>query len=161
MKPSWIDIIKWRELIGEAEKEAKRNYQFLSPITDEEIKEFEKKLEVEFPDELLSLYTTTNGIQELLGDQIIGNLIWSSDEVIERNLEMRNTLDFSDLYMPFDCLLFLADVGNGDLFGIPELNHKFPRLDIFLWNHEDDSRTWVASNLYQFVKAWILGNLKV
>jgi hypothetical protein len=27
--------------------------------------------------------------------------------------------DFKELYMPFDCLLFFADAGNGDQFGYP------------------------------------------
>lgn len=87
--------------------------------------------------------------------------MWSSDTIIERNLEMRNAEDFADLYMPFDCLLFFSDFGNGDLFGIPVLNHKCPRRDIFLWNHEDDSRTWFANDLRQFLQKCFDGELEL
>ena len=40
-------------------------------------------------------------------------------------------------------------------------NGKTDRLDIFVWNHEDDSRTWVAPNLSKFIEWWTNGTLKV
>ena len=54
--------------------------------------------------------------------------------------------------MPFDALLFVASVGNGDLFGYAVLNGTIQRDDIYVWDHEDDSRTWVASSLKDFIK---------
>lgn len=39
-------------------------------------------------------------------------------------MSMRNIVDFKDLYMFFDCLLFFVDGGNGDLFGYFILNGK-------------------------------------
>ena len=33
--------------------------------------------------------------------------IWSVSKIKTENMNMRNIVDFKDLYMPFDCLLFL------------------------------------------------------
>jgi len=69
-------------------------------------------------------------------------------------LELRTFEDFKDLYMPFDALLFVASAGNGDLFGYAVLNGAIQKDDIYVWDHEDDSRTWVASSLKDFIKGW-------
>ena len=161
MEPKWSEIVCWRELVQNAENETGRVYQLVSPITDEEVQEIETKLDFEFPFEMLSLYRATNGIKEVLGDEIIGSLVWASEDIIERNLEMRTTAGFQDLYMSFDNLLFFSEVGNGDLFAIPVLNHKCPRTDVFLWEHETDSRIWVAGYLFKFLENWTLGKLKI
>ncbi len=66
--------------------------------------------------------------------------------------------------MPFDCLLFFADGGNGDLFGYSILNGIVQRDDIYVWNHENDSRTWVAPSLKIFsgvVGEWKDNNLNI
>ncbi|WP_162255066.1 hypothetical protein [Paenibacillus sp. Soil522] len=36
---------------------------------------------------------------------------------------------------------FFADAANGDQFAFPILNGKIVKKDIYVWNHEDDSRT--------------------
>lgn len=115
----------------------------------------------ELPRELEELYRQTNGVDELLDGQKIGELVWSIDRVIETNKEYRNHPDFKDLYMSFDQFLFISDAGNGDLFGFVTINGKFDRYDIFTWNHESDSRTWVAPNLTTFIKWWTNGTIKV
>ena len=43
--------------------------------------------------------------------------------------------------------IIFADGGNGDLFGYSVLNGMVQRDDIYVWNHENDSRTWVAPSL--------------
>lgn len=48
-------------------------------------------------------------------------------------MNMRNIVDFKDLYMPFDCLLFFTDGGNDDLFGYSILNGKVQRDDIYMY----------------------------
>lgn len=35
------------------------------------------------------------------------------------------------------------------------------RDDIFVWDHESDSRKWVASSLEDFLKGWIGGEISV
>ncbi|PEE41435.1 SMI1/KNR4 family protein [Bacillus pseudomycoides] len=69
--------------------------------------------------------------------------------------------EISGLYMPFDCLLFIADAGNGDLFAYSILNGSIQKDDIYVWNHENDSRTWVAPSLKKFIKWWSDGTISV
>ncbi len=82
----------------------------------------------------------TDGINDEYGNY----LVWSTSRIIEENSNVRNYEDFKDLYMPFECLLFIADAGNGDLFAYSILNGVIQKDDIYIWNHENDSRTWVA-----------------
>ncbi|MNG40245.1 hypothetical protein D3C84_1287410 [compost metagenome] len=64
-------------------------------------------------------------------------------------------------YEPFDSLLFVADAGNGDLFGYSIVDGAIPKEDIYTWNHEDDSRTWVAPSLKQFIEGWLKGEISI
>ena len=87
--------------------------------------------------------------------------MWSTERIQQDNIEFRTTEDFKDLYMPFDSLLFFADAGNGDQFAFTVLNGEIRRNDIFVWNHENDSRTWAASNLKQYLEWWLSGKLQI
>ncbi|MFD9096994.1 SMI1/KNR4 family protein [Streptomyces collinus] len=53
-------------------------------------------------------------------------------------------------------LLFFADTGGGDLFA---LLSRIDRPDVFTWNHEDDSRTWVAPNLATYLEWRMTGRI--
>jgi len=87
--------------------------------------------------------------------------IWSVARLLETNLQMREDSRGSDLYMVFDNLLLIADAGNGDLFAYPiQGDGAINRPDIFLWDHETDSRQWVAGSLQQFVERWFGGELQ-
>ncbi len=78
------------------------------------------------------------------------------------NLFYRNFEDYRDIYMPFDNLLFFSDAGNGDLFCYAILkNGTIEKTDIYVWNHEDDSRTWVAASLKHFIEGWITSEIGV
>ncbi len=106
-------------------------------------------------------------LRELLSetDGVLGEydlpLIWTLSRIVEDNLHFRANANFKTLYMPFDCLLFFSDGGNGDQFAFAIQNGEVRRSDIFVWNHEDDSRTWVASNLKSFLTGWITGTLNI
>jgi hypothetical protein len=63
--------------------------------------------------------------------------------------------------MPFDNLLFFADAGNGDQFAFPIQAGEVRRPDVFCWNHEDDSRIWVAPSLEKYLEWWLTGKLTV
>lgn len=59
------------------------------------------------------------------------------------NLEFRSR--HRDVYMPFDALVIFGQQGSGDLFfqpAVPEGNEQ-----VFIWDHEDDSRTWYAQSV--------------
>lgn len=155
--------MNWKEYIsglGLADKTT--SLHFNSPVTDTALQDLQEQFELsELPNELEELYLQSNGVDEVLKDQKIGELIWTIERVIKTNKEHRNYPDFKDLYMSFDQLLFIADAGNGDLFGFVTLNGRFDRHDIFVWNHEDDSRTCIAPNLTKFIEWWTNGTIKV
>ncbi|HDR7613306.1 MULTISPECIES: SMI1/KNR4 family protein [Bacillus cereus group] len=127
-----------------------------NPATKDELTEVQKYLHVELPNDLSHLLQETNGIEGEYGD-----FIWDASRIKTENMNMRNTVVFKDLYMPFDCLLFFADGGNGDLFGYSILNGIVQRDDIYVWNHENDSRTWVAPSLKTFMEWWGSGKITI
>ncbi|MED0714026.1 SMI1/KNR4 family protein [Bacillus licheniformis] len=129
------------------------DYTLNRPIETGKLQKAEELLGVSFPDELVSLLKMTNGINDTFGD----HLIWPADRIIEENLDMRCT----DCFKPFDCLLFIAGAGNGDLFAYSILNGSIRKNDIYVWNHIDDSRIWVAPSLKSFIKGWIDGTITI
>lgn len=129
----------WREFVSEKVASAK----FAPPASADRRAELEEKLCVEFPDDLRSLLRETNGVK---GDYDL-NLVWDVDQIESDNLHFRSEVSFRDLYMPFDNLLFFGDAGNGDQFAYRILNRVVRYPDIYVWNHENDSRSWVASSL--------------
>lgn len=141
----------WKDYIGAISKE----YSFTQRASIGEIAQIKKKLNVELPKKLLELYSETNGVF----DSFNCPLIWSTSQIIEDNSFFRNFKDYKDIYMPFDHLLFFSDNGCGDLFGYRILSGGIQTEDIYVWNHEDDSRTWVASSLELFIKGWITGEI--
>lgn len=153
--------MEWKEYITSlADKDS--SFDFNLPASDSLLKDLQIQLVLkELPRELEELYRQTNGVNELLNGRKIGELIWTIDRVIETNKEYRNYPNFKKLYMAFDQLLFISDAGNGDLFGFVTLNGKFDRYDIFVWNHETDSRSCVAPDLTTFIKWWTNGTIKV
>jgi len=117
----------------------------------------EAQLGVALPIALRELLLETDGVR--------GNydlpLIWSLDRIVRDNKIFRRDLEFRSLYMPFDALLFFSDAGNGDQFAFAIAGGQVRRPDVFVWNHEDDSRTWVAGGLRSFVEGWINGKISV
>lgn len=136
----------WKELVSGLSDE----YEFQKPADEKEIINAEEQLGVGLPHELKELLKESNGI---FGEYHI-SLIWDIKRIVQDNLSFRNSSDFKELYMPFDCLLFFSDAGNGDQFAYLIINGKINKDDIYVWNHEDDSRTWVASSLKWFIDGW-------
>jgi SMI1-KNR4 cell-wall len=145
------DIPMWRELI----QAISPGCTFEPPASEAVLAEVEEALGVVPPPELRALWLESNGIHKRSGEGI-----WSAERVIQENLEFRSYPDQNDLYMPFDPLFFFAWVGNGDLFFYPVQAGGIHRDDVFLWDHETDSRVWVANNLQQFVQQWFSGKLR-
>ena len=141
----------WKEFISDLSDE----YKFQPPTSDSEIVNAEKLLEISLTDDLKSLLKESNGISDKYGT----DLIWSVERIKDDNLGFRANEDFKELYMPFGCLLFFADAGNGDQFAYTILDKEIRRNDIFVWNHEDDSRIWIASTLKQFIEKWAKGEI--
>jgi hypothetical protein len=112
---------------------------------------------IALPDELKSLLRESNGVLGTSGLR----LIWPAEEITQRNVMMRTDSTFLHSYMSFENLLFFADAGNGDQFAFRIIQGAIRRPDIFVWNHEDDSRTWAAPSLKHYLEWWLTGKLKV
>ncbi len=105
------------------------------------------------PHELHDLLIETNGVE---GEYGLG-LVWSAERIGEDNAQFRTSPDFAELYMPFDGLVFFSDAGNGHQFGVALSGNQ----EVYMWNHEDDSRTWVAPTVMRFLEGWMTGRLAV
>ncbi|RAV16739.1 SMI1/KNR4 family protein [Paenibacillus contaminans] len=143
----------WTDLI----KELTQDYKFYVPATESQLLEVENSMNIELPVSLKELLQESNGVTDEYGTSII----WTLERIKKDNLEFRSNDDFKELYMPFDHLLFFSDAGNGDQFAFPILNGKIIKDDIYVWNHEDDSRTWISSSLSSFIKGWLNGAISV
>lgn len=143
--------MRWKKIIKGLENDDVY-FKLNNPVDD--ISQISEELKVKLPLELIELYKETNGVNEYIKPHNIeiGYLIWDSERVLEENLTFRNTLDFKEMYMPFDHLFFFADAGNGDNFGYAIKNLEIRSNDIYCWDHENDSRNWVAPNLEIFIK---------
>ena len=138
----------WRELINDLTPGA----TFAAGVSVRAIADAESALGGVLPSDLRSLLQESNGVS---GEHGLG-LVWSLERIVADNAHFRGNDDFVDVYMPFDPLLFFADAGNGDQFAFVWT----PRRDeVFAWDHETDSRRWVAPSLETYLRWWIGGDL--
>ena len=144
--------IMWREYIQTLEPGA----TFFPGATPSELSSLEATFGLVLPEELRSLLTESNGVRGTSGLR----LIWAVEEMTKRNMEMRTAPSFRDNF-PFDHLLFFADAGNGDQFALGIIQGAIKRPAISVWNHEDDSRTWVAPTLKRYLEWWVSGKLTI
>jgi hypothetical protein len=143
----------WRDFI----QSLSRDCTFKPPCAFASLDVAQEKLQVEFPTELRALLSESDGV---LGKYSLG-LVWPVERIVADNLAYRGNADFRELYMPFDCLLFFGDAGNGDQFAFSICGGVIRRDDIFAWNHGDDSRTWVAPSLRTYLEWWLIGRIEL
>ncbi|MFB7909715.1 SMI1/KNR4 family protein [Kitasatospora sp. NPDC059146] len=106
--------------------------------------EAERRLGFGLPGELGELLLESDGV---IGRTWV-DTVWPVERIVEQNLLFRSDRSFAELYMPFDALLFFGDNGGGDQFAFV----RTPvRPDIFVWEHESDSRRWVARDLRDYL----------
>jgi hypothetical protein len=110
------------------------------PGCEQEMRVAEVVLGHPLPAALKEFWRVVDGARDKYGAGIVGSV----GEVVDRNLEFRSSADFRGLCMSFDPLLLFGESGGGDLFAFVV---KPERPDIFVWDHESDSRRWVANNL--------------
>ncbi len=139
----------WRTLVGDLLPAA----VFADPVGEAAIERAQTALGVVLPQQLVSLLGESNGIT---GDYGLG-LVWDLDRIVRDNLSFRANEDFAELYMPFEPLLFFGDAGNGDQFAL--LSPPVERDDVFVWDHETDSRTWGAPDVATYLRWWLEGRL--
>ncbi|MFD8263861.1 SMI1/KNR4 family protein [Streptomyces griseoluteus] len=117
---------------------------FSDAVDSAALAEAEQRLGCSLPTELTSLLRETDGI---VGPYAV-DTVWPLSRIVTDNLRFRSDSSFTNLYMPFEALLFFGDNGGGDQFAFV----RTPvRPDIFVWQHEDDSRRWVARDLQDYL----------
>uniref|UniRef100_A0AAU2JRR6 SMI1/KNR4 family protein n=1 Tax=Streptomyces sp. NBC_00049 TaxID=2903617 RepID=A0AAU2JRR6_9ACTN len=130
----------WKEVASRALAAA----EFRPPVGTAALVEAERRLGCGLPAELLSLLRETDGVVGEYGTDVV----WPLGQIVEQNLSFWSASSFAELYMPFDALLFFGDNGGGDQFAFVRTPR---RPDIFVWEHEDDSRRWVARDLRDYL----------
>jgi hypothetical protein len=138
----------WREKVLALQPAA----SFNDPARPDVLHELECALSLAVPSDLAALLRESDGVSDRYG----AGLVWSAARIISDNLSFRSSADFAAVYMPFDALLFFADAGNGDQFAFP-ITAVGVRDDVFVWDHEDDSRRWYAGSLEQYLAWWLSG----
>lgn len=106
------------------------------------------------PEDLADLLRESNGIE---GEHRLG-LIWPARRIKADNRMFRTNPTFGNLYMPFEPMLFFADAGNGDQFAFVIRDRP---ADVFVWDHETDSRSMVAPSLATYLEWWLDGRITI
>ncbi|MGW7018406.1 SMI1/KNR4 family protein [Streptomyces decoyicus] len=130
----------WKELA----RQAFPGVEFSEPVDAARVAAAEQCLGCPLPSELVSLLRETDG---MVGHDGV-DTVWPLEQIVEQNLHFWSDDAFGELYMPFDALLFFGDQGGGDQFAVVRTPS---RADIFVWEHEDDSRRWVARDLEDYL----------
>lgn len=122
------------------------------PASMEKLIEVEKELNIQFPRGLKNFLCESNGLKD-------DCTMWSVERIREENLSLRNSDIIKEYYMPIDCFLFFGDAGNGDYFGYSIVNGEILRSDIYVWDHEEDSRRVISPSLKIYLKDSLSGDL--
>lgn len=137
----------WREFMeGMSDR-----FTFSTPAQQSQIDVVEEQLEVELPDELVTLWLETNGVRTFPKQ----NLVWSTEDFLWHNQEaFRDFPEYEQHFMPFDNLLFFSADAQGRIaygYGIArsgDINYN----RIYRWDRNTDSRVWVAMNLKNYIE---------
>ena len=113
------------------------------PAPAADVDRLSRELGVEVPADLRTLLLATDGVTDRYG----ARLVWPTAEIARQNREFRTTVEFRELYMPFDALLLFGEAGDGDLFFYRILDGAVRNPDVHRWEHETDGRVWCASHL--------------
>ncbi|MFE8965325.1 SMI1/KNR4 family protein [Streptomyces albogriseolus] len=134
-----------REICGGASAECR------APVDAAALREAERRLGRALPAQLDVLLRETDGVADAYGTDVV----WPLAQIVEQNLMFGSGEAFAGLYMPFDSLLFFGDNGGGDQFALVVASG---RDDVFVWEHETDSRVWVAGGLQEYLRRALAGD---
>ncbi|MEU6277620.1 SMI1/KNR4 family protein [Streptomyces populi] len=132
--------IMWRESVLEVFPDA----GLRAPVEASEVVAAEGRLGRALPAELKQLLLESNGV---IGHTCV-DTVWTLEQIVDQNLRFWSDQTLGELYMPFDSFMFFGDNGGGDQFALVQ---KPQRPDVFVWEHESDSRRWVANNLRDYL----------
>lgn len=118
--------------------------KFHPAVTESEVHEAEKRLNVIFPDELKKILFEVNGDNFLL---------WSLDQIVKDNLDLRSINP--DIIEPelfnFSEFLFIAENGCGDYYGYKIDNGSIQSTSIYVFEHEEYTAKIVASSIAELI----------
>ena len=126
---------------------------FMPPAQVDAIASAEAALGHSLPNDLGRVLAESDGIE---GEYGLG-LVWSLARIVSDNSTFRTNEQFRRLYMPFDGLVFFADAGNGDQFALTLSGS----CEVYVWDHESDSRSWVAPSVMAYLEGWMTGLITV
>jgi hypothetical protein len=139
------DVRSWRSIVGSLFPGAR----LTDPATQDELSRVATVLGVALPAELAAFLGESDGLRSRTG----AALVWSVAEIVEQNHGFRTNPAFPLLYMPFDTLLFFGATGNGDQRAYRVLGGRvLPTSRIYRWDHENDDRQWIASDLEDYLR---------
>lgn len=113
------------------------------PVLSGAIAAAENALGCTLPDDLKQLYAQTNGVFVNFSAPFVMPL----EEAVKENQTLRDSPEFRDLYMPFNHMLVFGREGNGDPFFFPIHADGSLAHDVFIWDHETDSRSYFANGV--------------
>lgn len=131
----------WRERILAVMADA----ELAEPANSQALAEVERALGQPLPEDLASLLRECDGVRGHYGTDVV----WSAERIAKENASFRASADFSELYMPFEPLMFFGDNGGGDQFAFVRVPL---RGDVFVWDHETDGRSWAANGLDDYLR---------
>jgi SMI1 / KNR4 family (SUKH-1) len=99
----------------------------------------ERVLGSRLSESLRDLYAHSDGLTDEWGYAYVLPI----SDLRQQNQHFRTA--FGDLYMSFDDLILFGQLGNGDMLFQPLVPRD--NENVFVWDHEDDSRTWLASDV--------------
>ena|SRR5690348_3568311 len=103
----------------------------------------------EVPPALVELLRTLDGAFDGQGSA----LCWCAERIRDENLRMRTSPLYRESYMPFDSLLFFAEEECGRRVGLAVIPGMITQPNVYMWDPVNDSRTWVAASLGQYLLA--------
>lgn len=144
----------WKTFTGSLNED----FGYFPSVQKHRILQTENMLNVTFPVDLSDFLSETNGLYH---KKSYTNMVWSVEAIEQTNLDFRKNTDFAKLYMSFELLLFFGDAGNGDQFAFRILSGEVRMSDIYVWDHENDSRIWIAPSLKTFIEWWSAGKIEI
>lgn len=126
---------------------------FHPPANAAELYAAETSLGHTLPNDLAQVLAESNGID---GEYGLG-LLWNLDRILRDNIDFRTGAEFREHYRPFEALVFFADAGNGDQFALSLTGD----CQVYVWNHENDNRTWIAPTVMAYLEGWLTGRITV
>ncbi|MEU0387509.1 SMI1/KNR4 family protein [Streptomyces chartreusis] len=132
---------RWPELA-----EAFPSAELQDPVDPGTLDRIESVLGQRLPDDLRSFLLGSDGLADEYGTDVI----WPAERILGDNLSFRNDERYKSLYGDFDSLMFFGDNGGGDQFAFVR---RPERQEVFVWDHETDSRTLAAPSLEHYVRS--------